>query len=133
MSDHIQMQPPDYHRCLDTVFASPVACRELLQRLSEITEHDIHSRWSPWLGQVPPPHGSRVAEQIPVAVRLAMLQADYDSCREILDLNVRDLAAVVGVHPMQMSYVELIASVRRILEDQRNRILELEADRPGCR
>ncbi|MEU4417917.1 hypothetical protein [Nocardia salmonicida] len=98
-----------------------------------MTEHDIHSRWSPWLGQVPPPHGSRVAEQIPIAVRLAMLQADYDSCREILDLNVRDLAAVVGVHPMQMSYVELIASVRRILEDQRNRILELEADRPGCR
>ncbi|MGX1879610.1 hypothetical protein ACWIHP_33635 [Nocardia fluminea] len=98
-----------------------------------MTEHDTHSRWSPWLGQVPPPHGSRVAEQIPIAVRLAMLQADYDSCREILDLNVRDLAAVVGVHPMQMSYVELIASVRRILEDQRNRILELEADRPGSR
>ncbi|MEV6655434.1 hypothetical protein [Nocardia fluminea] len=97
-----------------------------------MTEHDIHSRWSPWLGQVPSPHGSRVAEQIPIAVRLAMLQADYDSSREILDLNVRDLAAVVGVHPMQMSYVELIASVRRISEDQRNWILELEADRPGC-
>ncbi len=96
-------------------------------------EHDIHSRWSPWKGQQPPPHGSQVGEQIPVDVQLAMLQADFDSCREILDLQVRDLAAVVGVHPMQMSYVELIASVRRILEDQRNRILELEADRPGCR
>ncbi|MFD3746508.1 hypothetical protein [Nocardia sp. NPDC058633] len=98
-----------------------------------MTEHDIHSQWSPWTGQEPPPHGSRVGEQIPIEVQLAMLQADYNSCREILNLNVRDLAAVVGVHPMQMSYVELIASVRSTIEDQRNRILDLETDQPGSR
>jgi len=98
------------------VFASPLACRELLQRLSEMTEHDINARWSAWKGQEPPPHGPRVGEQIPIEVQLAMLQADCDSYRQIVNIQVRELAAVVEVHPMQLSYVELIASVRRSLK-----------------
>lgn len=126
MSDHIQLQPPDYHRCLDTVFASPTACRALLQRLSDMTEHEIHSRWSPWKGQEPP-HGPRVADRIPAEVRQAMLQAEYDSCRELLDFQQRELADVVGIPPAQLSYVELIAGLRRTLTDQRDRIIELEA------
>lgn len=130
MSDHIQLQPPDYHRCLDTVFASPTACRALLQRLADMTEHDIHSRWSPWQGQEPPPHGPEVADQIPAEVRLAMVQAELDSYREIVNFQHRELAAVMDVPPMQLSYVELIVGVRGILADQRRRIVELEAEPP---
>ncbi len=55
MSEHKQMQPPpDYHRCLETVFSSPAACREILERLSKMTEAEVQSRWSPWVDQEPP-------------------------------------------------------------------------------
>ncbi|MGY0497407.1 hypothetical protein ACWZHB_02780 [Nocardia sp. FBN12] len=119
MSDHIQMEPPDYHRCFDTVSASPVACRDLLQRLSEMTEYDIHSRWSPWKGQEPPPYGSQVGEQIPVEVQLVMLQAQYDSYGEVADLQLRDLAAVVGVHPMQIPAAIPRCDARSVSDDHR--------------
>ncbi|MGS2808278.1 hypothetical protein [Nocardia sp. MW-W600-9] len=56
-----------------------------------------------------------------------MLQAEYDSCRELLDFQQRELADVVGIPPAQLSYVELIAALRRNLTDQRDRIIELEA------
>ncbi|EOM76777.1 hypothetical protein Rrhod_1897 [Rhodococcus rhodnii LMG 5362] len=38
MSEHKQMQPPDYHRCLDTVFGSPspAACREMHESNAEL-------------------------------------------------------------------------------------------------
>ncbi|MEV0075814.1 hypothetical protein AB0H58_05310 [Nocardia neocaledoniensis] len=127
MSEHVQLQPPDYHRCLDTVFSSPAACRELLRRLMEMTEDDVRSRWSPWKGQEPPPYGERVGDQISAEVRRAMVQAEYDSCRELLDFQERELAAVVGVPVLQMSYVELIWSVRGTIRDLRHRIAELEA------
>ncbi|MEV6064007.1 hypothetical protein [Nocardia asteroides] len=95
-----------------------------------MTEHDIHSQWSPWQGQEPPPHGLEVADRIPAAVRLAMAQAELDSLREVVDFQQRELAAVMDVPPMQLSYVELIAGVRRILADQRRRIVELQAGPP---
>ncbi|NKY43572.1 hypothetical protein [Nocardia cerradoensis] len=127
MSDHVQLQPPDYHRCLDTVFQSPVACRALLQRLAEMTEGDIRARWSPWMGQQPPPYGPRVWDHVPAAVQLAMLQADYDSVRESANHQYRELAAALEIPPMQYSYVELSHCLRTLLDQQRQRISELEA------
>lgn len=52
MSEHRQMQPPDYHRCLEIVFSSPAASREILERLSKMTEAEVQSRWSPWVSAV---------------------------------------------------------------------------------
>ncbi|MEV0059995.1 hypothetical protein [Nocardia sp. NPDC050718] len=127
MNDHVQMQPPDYHRCLETVFRSPVACHTLLQQLSEMTEDDIRSRWSPWLGQQPPPSGPQVEEQVPAEVRVAMLQAVADRYLALIERQHRELAAVLDIPVMQHSYVELIEAARRILASQRDRIAELEA------
>lgn len=129
MNDHVQMQPPDYHRCLQTVLRSPVACRTLLQQLSELTEDDVRSRWSPWLAQEHPPHGPQVEERVPAQVRLAMLQAVTDGYRATMERQYRELAAVLDIPVMQYSYVELIEAARRILASRPG--LPLSKPRPA--
>lgn len=126
MSEHKQMQPPDYHRCLETVFSSPAACREILERLSKMTEAKVQSRWSPWVDQEPPPFGSHVKDQVPAEVQLAALQVTYDSHRKSTMALWRQLSDIMGIPVMQESLVELIWSVRMTIERLNNRIEMLE-------
>ncbi|MEU1981849.1 hypothetical protein [Nocardia sp. NPDC019395] len=126
MDDHPQIQPPDYHRCLDKVLASPEACHELLRTLSQMTDARARSPWSPWKGEEPPPHGAQVAEIVPAQVRLDALQATYDSYLESEQHVWRRLYDVMGVPPMQQSAVELIENVRRTIQRLNHRIAELE-------
>ena len=126
MPEHKQMQPPDYHRCLETVFSSPAGCRDLLERLSAMTDAEIESRWSPWRGQEPPPYGPQVKQQVPVEVQLAMLQATYDSHRKSTMTLWRSLSDIMGIPVMQESLAELIWSVGRKIERLEAHIAELE-------
>ncbi|WP_137724151.1 hypothetical protein [Prescottella subtropica] len=135
MPEHAQMQPPDYHRCLETVFASPAGCRELLERLSAMTDAEIESRWSPWKDQEPPPYGPQVKRQVPVEVQLAMLQVAYDDYRESTMTSTmmlwRRLSDIMGIPVMQESLTELVWSVGRRIERLEGRIAELEGTTPS--
>ena len=126
MPEHQQMQPPDYHRCFDQVLSSPEACRTLLEQLSEMTEAQARSEWSPWRGQQPPPYGPDVAERVPAEVRLMALQATYDAHCEADMRMWRRLYDVMDTPIMEKSNVELIESVRMTIERLKNRIVELE-------
>ncbi|MCX5044045.1 hypothetical protein OG921_12785 [Aldersonia sp. NBC_00410] len=126
MTEHKQMQPPDYHRCLDTVFASPTACRELLERLAKTGEVDLRSKWSPWQGQEPPPHGYEVKRQVPAGVQLLMVEAKLAGERASFNRLWRELYDLMGVAPMQESNAELIVNIGGTLDRLRCRIAELE-------
>jgi len=126
MDEHQQMQPPDYHRCLDTVFASPTACRELLERLAKTQEHDLRSKWSPWLGQEPPPHGPEVKRQVPAEVQLLMAEAALASQRAVHQRIWRELYDRLGVREMEKSNYELVLHIRGTLDRLNSRIAELE-------
>lgn len=126
MSEHQQMVPPDYHRCLETVFSSPAACRELLERLAQTTDVEVQSQWSPWRGQQPPPYGPDVKKQVPAEVQLLMLESTYAGYRASQQWLWRELYDVMGIRPMQESTVELIGSVRMIIGRLKNRIEQLE-------
>lgn len=126
MDEHQQMRPPDYHRCLDTVFASPTACRELLERLAKTREHDLRSTWSPWLGQEPPPHGPEVKRRVPAEVQLLMVEAQLAAERASHERLWHELYDLLGVPPMQESKAELVVHIRMLLERVNNRIAELE-------
>ncbi|MCF8784313.1 hypothetical protein [Rhodococcus ruber] len=126
MPEHKQMQPPDYHRCLETVFASPTACRELLERLARTREIDLRSKWSPWQGQEPPPHGPEVKRQVPAEVQLLMVEAKLAGERASFRRLWRELYDLVGVSPMQESNAELVVHIRILLDRLHSRIAELE-------
>ncbi|ETT28372.1 hypothetical protein RAJCM14343_1691 [Rhodococcus aetherivorans] len=126
MPEHKQMQPPDYHRCLETVFASPTACRELLERLARTREIDLRSKWSPWRGQEPPPHGPEVKRQVPAEVQLLMVEAKLAGERASFRRLWRELYDLMGVPPMQESNVELIVHIRSTLDRLKSRVRELE-------
>ncbi|MDZ7917432.1 MAG: hypothetical protein U5O16_37350 [Rhodococcus sp. (in: high G+C Gram-positive bacteria)] len=126
MSEHKQMVPPDYHRCLETVFSSPAACRELLERLAKTTDVEVQSQWSPWRGQQPPPYGPDVKKQVPAEVQLLMLESTYAGYRASQQRLWRELYDVMGIRPMQESTVELIWSVRVTIDRLENRIEQLE-------
>ncbi|MCD2114616.1 hypothetical protein LQ384_26290 [Rhodococcus rhodochrous] len=126
MDEHQQMQPPDYHRCLDTVFASPTACRELLERLAKTQEYDLRSKWSPWLGQEPPPHGPEVKRRVPAEVQLLMVEAQLAAERASHERLWRELYDLLGVPPMQESNAELVVHIQMLLDRLNNRIAELE-------
>lgn len=126
MPEHKQMQPPDYHRCLETVFASPTACRELLERLARTREIDLRSKWSPWQGQEPPPHGPEVKRQVPAEVQLLMVEAKLAGERASFRRLWRELYDLVGVFPMQESNAELVVHIRILLDRLHSRIAELE-------
>lgn len=130
MSEHQQMRPPDYHRCLDTVFASPVACRELLERLATTTEVNIRSTWSPWRGQEPPPHGPEVKRQVPAEVQLLMVEAQLASERASFNRLWRELYDRMGVAPMEMSNAELIVDIGMRMDRVNSRIAQLERTAP---
>lgn len=130
MSEHQQMRPPDYHRCLDTVFASPVACRELLERLATTTEVNIRSKWSPWRGQEPPPHGPDVKRQVPAEVQLLMVEAQLASERASFNRLWRELYDRMGVAPMEMSNAELIVDIGMRMDRVNSRIAQLERTAP---
>ena len=130
MSEHQQMRPPDCHRCLDTVFASPVACRELLERLATTTEVNIRSKWSPWRGQEPPPHGPEVKRQVPAEVQLLMVEAQLASERASFNRLWRELYDRMGVAPMEMSNAELIVDIGMRMDRVNSRIAQLERTAP---
>lgn len=132
MSEHKQMQPPDYHRCLETVLSSPGACREFLERLSTITETDLQPRWSPWPGQEPPPYGPDVKKQVPAEIALAMLQATYDDYRKSTMALWRQLFDIMDIPVMQESLAELIGSVRMRIQRLEGRIQMLESTAAGA-
>ncbi|MGW5453139.1 hypothetical protein [Nocardia sp. NPDC003979] len=121
MPEHQQMQPPDYHRCIETVLDSPSACHQLLKQLSQ-----AHSPLARWKGQKPTPYGTEVDELVPAEVRLAALQATYDSHLEMEQQLWRRLYDVMGIPPMQYSAVELIECVRQTIEQLHTRIAQLE-------
>ena len=127
MPEHKQMQPPNYHRCLETVFSFPDACRELLDRLSTMTEAEVQSRWSRWRGQQSRPYEPGVKDQIPAEVQLVALQAAYDSFRESTVELWRELSTIMDIPIMQNSLVELISSVRMRIERLNSRIEILES------
>ena len=140
MSEHKQMVPPDYHRCLETVFSSPVACRELLERLAKATDVEVQSQWSSRRGQQPPPYGPDVRKQVRAEVQLLMLESTYACYRASERRLWRELYDVIGIRPMQESTVELIGSVRMTINRLKNRIEQLERaeaapdhDIPGVR
>ncbi len=127
MSEHKQLQPPDYHRCMETVFRSPTACRELLRRLSKMTETDLRSKWSPWKDQDPPPYGPKVKDQVPAEVRLLMAEAALageSAMHRRLWGELHELMGTCG--PIGTSTAELIVDIRMTLDRLRNRIAELE-------
>ncbi|SUF08978.1 Uncharacterised protein [Rhodococcus gordoniae] len=126
MDEHLQMQPPDYHRCLDTVFASPTACRELLERLAKTQEYDLQSKWSPWLGQEPPPYGPEAKRRVPAEVQLLMVEAQLAAERASHERLWRELYDLLGVPPMQESNAELVIHIRMLLDRVNKRIAELE-------
>jgi hypothetical protein len=126
MSEHKQLQPPDYHRCMDTVFRSPTACRELLHRLANTTESDLRAKWSPWKDQDPPPYGPKAKDQIPAEVRLLMAEAALAGERAGDQLLWRELYDLMGIPPMQESPAELIFWIRTRIERLEKRIAELE-------
>ncbi|MFZ2175459.1 MAG: hypothetical protein WAW17_15785, partial [Rhodococcus sp. (in: high G+C Gram-positive bacteria)] len=107
MLEHKQMQPPDYHRCLEQVLSSPVACRTLLERLSKMTEAEARSEWSPWWGQEPPPHGPEVKQQVPADVQLVTLQATFDAHRKSNMQLWQRLYDVMGTPRMEKSILVL--------------------------
>lgn len=121
MPEHQQMQPPDYHRCLETILDSPSACHELLKQLSQ-----ARSPLARWKEQEPPPYSTQVNEMVPAEVRLAALQATYDSHLEMEQELWRRLYDVMGIPPMQYSSVELIECVRQTIEQLHTRIAQLE-------
>jgi hypothetical protein len=121
-----QMQPPDYHRFLDTVFASPTACRELLERLAKTRERDLRREWSPWLGQEPPPYGYEVKRQVPAEVQLLMAEAVLASQRAGHQRIWRKLYDLLGIREMEKSNYELVLHIRATLDHLNNRITELE-------
>ena len=127
MPEHKQMQPPNYHRCLETVFSSPNACRELLDRLSSMTEAEVLSGWSPWRGQQSPLYGPGVKVLVPAEVQLVALQATYDSYRKSTMELWRKLSDIMDIPIMQNSLVELIWSVRMRVERLNSRIEILES------
>ncbi|NLE79098.1 MAG: hypothetical protein GX610_05850 [Rhodococcus sp.] len=127
MTDHTQMRPPDYHRCLDTVFASPTACRELLERLARTREVDLRQKWSPWRDQQPPPHGYEVTRQIPADVQLLMTEAQLAADRATFTRLWRELYDLLGVPPAQESNAELVVHIRTTLDRLTRRVAELEA------
>lgn len=131
MSDHKQMQPPDYHRCMDTVFSSPVACREFLHRLAAMTDVDVQSKWSPWKDQDPPPYGPQVKKLVPAEVQLVMAEAALAGERASQRRIWRELYDIMGIHPMQESNIELIFGIERTINRLKERIAELEADDAG--
>lgn len=126
MSEHKQLQPPDYHRCMDTVFRSPTACRELLHRLANTTEADLRANWSPWKDQDPPPHGPKVKAQVRPEVQLMMTEAELAGERAMHRRLWGELHDLMGIPPMQESPAELIFSIRTRLERLGKRIVELE-------
>ncbi|UTM40115.1 hypothetical protein MX572_26060 (plasmid) [Rhodococcus pyridinivorans] len=126
MDKHQQMRPPDYHRCLDTVFTSPTACRELLERLAKTKERDLRWEWSPWLGQEPPPHGPEVKRPVPAEVQLLMVEAQLAAERASHERLWRELYDLLSVPPMQESNAELVVHIRMLLDRVNNRIAELE-------
>ncbi|WP_413769011.1 hypothetical protein [Rhodococcus pyridinivorans] len=111
---------------LDTVFASPTACRELIERLAKTTEVDLRSKWSPWKGQEPPPHGPEVRRRVPAEVQLLMVEAQLAAERASDERLWRKLYDLLGVPPMQESNAELVVQIRMLLDRLNNRIAELE-------
>jgi hypothetical protein len=128
MSEHKQMVPPDYHRCLDAILSSPAACRTVLETLAKMTEEQARSKWSPWHGQEPPPCGPDVRQKVPAEVQLVALQAAYDSHRKSTMALWRQLSDIMDIPVMQESLVELIWSVRMTIERLKSRIDDLETN-----
>nr|ARX60060.1 hypothetical protein pVAPN1572_0243 [Prescottella equi] len=127
MSEHKQLQPPEYHRCMDTVFNSPAACREFLHRLAAMTDAEIQSKWSPWKDQDPPPYGPDVKKQVSAEVQLVMAEAALAGERASNRRIWRELYDVMGIHPMQESNIELIFGIGRTIDRLKRQIAELEA------
>lgn len=127
MSEHKQLQPPDYHRCMDTVFRSPIACRELLHKLATTTEADLRSKWSPWKDQDPPPYGPKVKDQVPAEVRLLMAEAELAGERAVQRRLWGELHELMGTcGPIGTSTAELVFGIRMTLDRLNTRIAELE-------
>lgn len=128
MPEHKQMQPPDYHRCLEQVLSSPVACRSFLERLSRMTEAEARSEWSSWWGyEELPPHGPEVKKHVPAEVQLMALHATFDTYRKSEMQLWQRLYDVMGTPLMEKSVVELIESVRGTIARLMSRIAELES------
>lgn len=127
MSEHKQLQPPDYHRCMDTVFRSPTACRELLHKLAKTSEADLRSKWSPWKDQDPPPYGPKVKDKVPAGVRLMMVEAELAGERGMQHRLWGELHELMGTcGPIGTSTAELIIGIRMTLNRLNARIAELE-------
>lgn len=126
MSEHRQLQPPDYHRCLDTVFSSPSACRELLLRLAQTTDADLRARWAPWRDQDSPPYGPKVKTQVRPEVQLMMAEATLAGERAAEERLWRELYDLMGIPPMQESNAELVFWIRTRIERLEKRVGELE-------
>jgi hypothetical protein len=127
MSEHKQMQPPDFHRCMETVFRSPTACRELLLRLVKMTDAEIQSTWSPWKDQDPPPYGPVVKKKVPAEVQLVMAEATLAGERAMQRKLWGELHELMGsLGPIGTSTAELIVDIRITLDRLKNRIAQLE-------
>ncbi|UZF48500.1 hypothetical protein [Rhodococcus rhodochrous] len=126
MDEHQQMQPPADHSCLDTVFASPRACRQLIERLARTKERDLRVHWSPCPGQESPPYGYEVKRQVPAEVQLLKAETQLDTQRVIFNRLWRELYDLLGVREMETSNYELILYVRGTLDRLNSRIAELE-------
>lgn len=127
MTEHPQMQPPDYHRCVTTMLSTPAACLELLDTLSTMTEAEARYKWSPWRGQPPPMRGPEVMAHIPAEVRLVAVEAQLAGERKSSMALWRELAEIMGVGVMDLSLAELIGFVGRRLQRLEARVEELEA------
>ncbi|WP_169846760.1 hypothetical protein [Rhodococcus marinonascens] len=112
---------------METVFGSPTACRELLERLAKMTDAEVQSKWSPWKDQDPPPYGPEVKKQVPAEVQLVMAEATLSGERAMqrkLWGELHDLMDSGG--PIGTSTAELIVGIRVTLDHLKKRIAQFE-------